>query len=113
MPMARPRKRPKERLYYATRQTGAKSFASRWEEIARIADFRPGDRVLDVGCAEGLIALAVAPLVECVYGFDISPARIESARILAEQRGIVNATFDVASVEDVGLAPKAWDVTLF
>ena len=104
----------KERLYYAAtgRQTGPRSFGNRWKEIARIADFRPADRVLDIGCAEGLIALAVAPLVECVHGFDISPVRIEYARSLAEQRGIVNAMFDVASVEDVALEPKAWDVTL-
>jgi len=109
-----PRKLPKKRLYYATEHTRpAKSFASRWEEIARIADFRPADRVLDVGCAEGLFALEVAQLVECVHGFDISPVRIEQARSLTEQRGIVNAMFDVASVEDVALAPKAWDVTLF
>jgi SAM-dependent methyltransferase len=111
--MATTGKKPKQRLYYAGVLRPQKSFASRWEEIAHIADFRPADRVLDIGCAEGLIALAVAPLVQCVHGFDISPVRIEQARSLAEQRGIVNAMFEVASVEDVALAPKEWDVTLF
>ena len=69
--------------------------------------------MLDVGCAEGLVALEVARLVAQVHGFDRSASRIEHAMALAEKRSIPNATFEVASIEDVRLEPESWDVTLF
>jgi len=106
------RQKAHEHLYYES-NVGADSFESRWEEIRRIADFRPTDRVLDVGCAEGLVALEVAPLVHSVHGFDISTGRIEHATQLAVERGIENATFEVASIDEVPLEPGSWDVTLF
>jgi SAM-dependent methyltransferase len=101
-----------EHLYYES-NTGADSFESRWDEIRRIGDFRPADRVLDVGCAEGLVALEIAPLVGQVHGFDISAGRIGHAIGLAAERGIENATFEVASIDEVPLEPESWDVTLF
>jgi SAM-dependent methyltransferase len=100
-------------LYYENKVGTADSFESRWDELRRIADFRPTDRVLDVGCAEGLVALEVAPLVAHVHGFDISTGRIEHAVQFAEERGIGNATFEVASIDEVALEPESWDVTLF
>src|SRR4051794_7551716 len=100
-------------LYYENKVGTADSFESRWDEIRRIADFRPTDHVLDAGCAEGLVALQVAPRVAQVHGFDISAGRIEHAVRLAEERRIENATFEVASIDEVELEPESWDVTLF
>ena len=59
------------------------------------------------------MALEVARLVAQVHGFDRSASRIEHAMALAEKRSIPNATFEVASIEDVRLEPESWDVTLF
>ena len=99
--------------YYDSNAGTADSFENRWDEMLRIADFRPTDRVLDVGCADGLVALAVAPLVAHVHGFDISAPRVERAVQLAAERGIENATFEVASIDEIELEPESWDLTLF
>jgi SAM-dependent methyltransferase len=105
--MAKAGKKPKE----AKRRT---LFASeRADEVRRMADLRSTDRVLDVGCASGRIALEIAPLVGHVHGIDIDPARIEEAVALAEERGVENATFETASIFDYPLEPMSWDVTLF
>jgi SAM-dependent methyltransferase len=89
------------------------SFQSRWDDIRALADFRQGDRVLDVGCAEGRITLEVASLVGHASGFDVSPERVAEATRLAAERGIENATFEVGSVDDYPLAPASYDITLF
>jgi SAM-dependent methyltransferase len=69
--------------------------------------------VLDVGCAEGRITLHLATLVEPVHGIDKSAIRISEAQRLAAERGIQNATFEVASVIDYPVDPLSYDMTLF
>jgi SAM-dependent methyltransferase len=99
-------------LYYKQNRSG-RSFQSRWDEVRRIADLRPRDHVLDVGCAEGLITLEVAKLVERVHGFDVHPSRIAEATRLAADRGLSNATFEVASAVGYPFEPLSYDVSLF
>lgn len=53
----------------------------------------PGDRVLDIGCANGMHTLACAARCRAVYGFDASPAHLRVARALAAERGVANALF--------------------
>ena len=103
---------PAKGLYYKESRSG-RSFQSRWDEIRPLADLRPSDHVLDVGCAEGLITLEVARLVERAHGIDVHPARVAEANRLAAERGLPNATFELASVGDYPFEPLSFDVTLF
>jgi SAM-dependent methyltransferase len=89
------------------------SFAGRWSDLSRVVDFRTDDQVLDIGCAEGLIALEVAPRVARVDAFDVSETRVSEAQRLAAERGITNVCFEVASVDTYPLTPLSYDVTLF
>jgi SAM-dependent methyltransferase len=88
-------------------------FDERWSEIRDIGDFRPDDHVLDVGCAEGLITLEIAALVERVDGFEVKEVRIAEAKRLATERGITNAHFAVVSVDTHPFEPASYDVILF
>jgi SAM-dependent methyltransferase len=81
--------------------------------VRSIADLRPTDRVLDVGCADGLIALEAAKLVEHVHGFDYRKGWIAAAVATAAERGVTNASFEVASLADYGPQPLSHDVVLF
>jgi SAM-dependent methyltransferase len=103
-----PRKGDRSSLFY-----NAKKLKTRWRDIERSVDLRPSDRVLDIGCAEGLITLKVAKRVQHVRAFDVSPERIAEARRLAADRGVLNATFEVASIDDYPLEPLSYDVILF
>jgi hypothetical protein len=69
--------------------------------------------VLEVGCAEGLITLEVARLVERAHGIDVHPSRVAEANRLAAERGLPNATFEPASVVDYAFEPLSYDVALF
>jgi SAM-dependent methyltransferase len=100
-----------EKLYY--RKRSVEQFPRRLDEILRLADLRPTDHVLDAGCAEGWFTLHLATLVEHAHGFDKSSVRIAEAQRLAAERGIENATFEVASLIDYPGRPLAYDMTLF
>ncbi len=89
------------------------SLAERWNDIAEVADFRPTDRVLDMGCAEGLISFEVAKRAAHVDGVDIDANRIERAKSGAAKRGVKNVSFFQGSVVDFALDPAGYDVILF
>ena len=58
---------------------------------------RQGERVLDVGCGNGALALAIAPLVGpsgAVTGLDLSGPMLETARRRAQQAALTNVRFE-------------------
>jgi ubiquinone/menaquinone biosynthesis C-methylase UbiE len=82
------------------------------ERIAAMAGLAPGERVLDVGCGTGSLALAAKTLVGAdgvVQGIDASNEMIERARNKAQARG-VPAGFAVASVEALPFPDGSFDV---
>lgn len=83
-----------------------------WREILLVADLRPTDQVLDMGCAEGLVSMEVAQHVAHVDGVEIDPRRVEEARRLAKQRKLDNISFAAGSVVDYPLKPRSYDVML-
>src|SRR5262245_20182717 len=75
------------------------------------ARFRPGDRVLDLGCGTGEDALALAARGVRVTGLDPSPAMVARARAKAAQRGLdaEACRFETLHAEAVGLLGRGYD----
>lgn len=64
----------------------------------RHADFRPGERVVDIGCGGGAISRAIAAAVGpqgTVLGLDISADLVGEARGRAAEAGLTNLAFAV------------------
>jgi precorrin-6B methylase 2 len=95
------------------RPTGEVKAPRRALAVTRIADLRPTDHVLDVGCSEGSVALEVAGFVERLHGLDVSSVRVQRAAERAAERGIRNASFEATTIQDYPFVPRSWDVTLF
>ncbi|TCO73471.1 class I SAM-dependent methyltransferase [Rhodovulum euryhalinum] len=76
------------------------------------AHFPPDARVFEFGCGTGTTALKHAPHVGHVTAIDCSANMIGIAREKAAAEGIGNATFKVASLEDMPEAPGAWDMVM-
>jgi SAM-dependent methyltransferase len=75
----------------------------------------PGHRVLDVGCGNGALSLAIAPLVApagLVLGLDISGPMLETARQRAHAARLSNATFEHGDAQTYQLEEAAFDATV-
>ncbi len=82
------------------------------EALLRQADFKPGERVLDIGCGGGgttiAIAKAVAPSGE-VVGIDISPDLTTASMRRAKDAGVTNIRFICADGATVQLEDAPFD----
>ncbi|MEL6477038.1 MAG: class I SAM-dependent methyltransferase [Pseudomonadota bacterium] len=60
------------------------------------------DRVLELGCGTGTIALIHAPEVAEILATDISETMLDIARRKAEEAGVQNVTFTQADIDLIG-----------
>jgi len=82
------------------------------EALLKQADFKPGERVLDLGCGGGgttiAIAKSVAPAGD-VLGIDISPDLTTASTQRAADAGVRNIRFMCADAASVQLADAPYD----
>jgi len=83
-----------------------KVYPSLVEKICK--DVEGKNRILEVACGTGLVALEAASVADGVHGIDISPGMVEEAKKKAERRNIGNVEF---SVEDAYALP--FDESMF
>jgi ubiquinone/menaquinone biosynthesis C-methylase UbiE len=80
------------------------------------AAVRPGDRVLDIGCASGANAFSVAGTAAEVIGVDVDMREIERAREQALRGSVSNVRFETGDLTDPTtlhrFAPASFDVVL-
>jgi len=75
----------------------------------------PGERVLDVACGTGLVALDAADAVGpdgLVVGIDLSGRMVDAARRRAQERKVSNASFARMDAERLDLPDASFDVAL-
>ncbi|MFQ5875774.1 MAG: class I SAM-dependent methyltransferase, partial [Dehalococcoidia bacterium] len=87
-------------------------FARLREMTIELAGIKPGDRVLDVGCGTGRLALLVKEVVGeegHVAGIDLAPKMVAHAQRQARKRGM-KIDFRVASIADLPFPDGSFDV---
>jgi SAM-dependent methyltransferase len=80
-------------------------------QLVKHARLRGGQRVLDVGCGTGVVAVTAARLGAQVTGLDLTPALLERARENARIAG-VEVDWREGDVENLPFADDAFDVVL-
>ncbi len=58
----------------------------------------PSDTVLDIACGSGLVSCAFARIANHVTGIDITPAMIERAKLLQNEKQLHNITWKIGDV---------------
>lgn len=80
-----------------------------------LAQLKPGQVVLDLGCGGGLDAFLAAQRVGPegrVIGLDMTPEMVEKAKAGARKGGYVNVDFRVAEIEKLPVADDSVDVVI-
>jgi SAM-dependent methyltransferase len=83
-------------------------------KLIDVADPRPGERVLDLGCGTGIVARQVASRVEAtgkVTGLDVSPNMLSVARATATQEGLT-IEWREANAERLPFRDSSFDLVL-
>ena len=80
-------------------------------DLVRFAGVTAGQRVLDVGCGTGVVALCAARNGATVTGADLTPALLEGARYNAALAAVA-VDFQEADVEALPFADASYDVVL-
>jgi len=78
--------------------------------LVALAGTRPVDRVLDVACGPGFLTMAFAAACASARGVDATPAFVERARRVADERGLANATFAQGDVNALPEPDARYDV---
>ncbi len=73
---------------------------------------KKSDRVLEVGCGTGSTALQLCSGVHEIVATDVSCEMIAIAREKARSQGVVNVSFDVATVGSPQFGPAEFDVVM-
>ena len=72
---------------------------------------RPGERVLDAGCGDGILSVMLAQKGALVVGCDLSVPNIDHARRYAKEQGVV-VDFLVGDAEHLPFPDKSFDVVV-
>jgi SAM-dependent methyltransferase len=87
------------------------------QEKLRVARYIPAqaERILDVGCADGTVTLALAELFprRRFLGIDLDGGFIDRARKATAGRGVENAAFERAYLRELLPRPERYDAVIF
>ncbi len=93
-------------------------FRSQWQQLRQktiyLASLQPGERVLDVGCGTGTLALEAARQIGTagrVVGIDPSKQQITRARSKATRHNVPVA-FQIGVIEQLAFSDQTFDVVL-
>jgi ubiquinone/menaquinone biosynthesis C-methylase UbiE len=70
------------------------------------------DTVLDVACGPGLVATAFAAKGKQVTGIDLTPAMIERAREIQEEKGLTNMSWQIGTVLPLPFTDAAFSLVI-
>lgn len=66
--------------------------------LLRLTEVSPTDTVLDVACGSGIVACAFAEVAQQVTGIDLTPAMIERAQLLQQEKKLSNLNWQIGDV---------------
>ncbi len=89
----------------------AEGFARGAAEFVAALGLEPGERVLDIACGSGNLAIPAARAGARVTGLDIAPNLLATARRLAEEEGLA-LRLDEGNAEKLPYADASFDVVL-
>src|SRR5215831_9277463 len=72
----------------------------------------PDDTMLDVACGPGLVVCAFAQVVRHATGIDLTPAMIERAQMLQQEKGLTNVSWRIGDVLPLPYADASFSLVV-
>jgi ubiquinone/menaquinone biosynthesis C-methylase UbiE len=82
------------------------------ESLMRLVGARNTDRVVDLACGPGTLALRFAREVRRVVGVDLTPAMLARARRTAAEDGLANLDFVLGDAQELPFADGSLDIAV-
>lgn len=95
--------------HFAPRETATTPTAAR---LVRFAGVKPGQKVLDVGCGTGVVALTARRVGAKVTGLDLTPELLARAKEHSGVTGFDDIAWREGDVEDLPFSDDEYDVVL-
>ncbi|MGH9713593.1 MAG: class I SAM-dependent methyltransferase [Candidatus Acidiferrales bacterium] len=80
--------------------------------LAEMVAARPSDRVIDLACGPGTLALQFARRVRWVNAVDLTLAMLERARRTAQKEGLGNLTFTIGDAQALPFEDGSLDISV-
>jgi ubiquinone/menaquinone biosynthesis C-methylase UbiE len=79
-------------------QNAAHSAKYAIEPLVTLSNVSKKDTVLDVACGLGLVSCELAKVAHHIIGIDITPAMIEQANLLRQEKNLCNIKYEIGDV---------------
>lgn len=74
------------------------SQAESLQKVLELTEVNENDHVLDIACGTGIVSCAFAEMAQQVTGIDLTPAMIEQAKKLQQEKQLRNLTWQIGDV---------------
>ncbi|PWT73264.1 MAG: methyltransferase type 11 [Proteobacteria bacterium] len=100
----------RQAIPFSTAKTIADESALRL--LIEVGQATPEDSVLDVACGGGLVVCAFARAVRHATGIDVTPAMLERARYLAQEKGLGNVSWDQGEATSLPYPDQTFNIVV-
>jgi ubiquinone/menaquinone biosynthesis C-methylase UbiE len=93
-------------------QNAAHSAEYAIKRLVTLSNVSKNDTVLDVACGSGLVSCELSRVVHHVTGIDITPAMIEQANLLRQEKNLYNIKYEIGDVTDLPYSDASFTIVI-
>jgi ubiquinone/menaquinone biosynthesis C-methylase UbiE len=82
------------------------------ELMLKLSDPRQSDSVLDIACGTGIISVEFAKITTHVTGIDLTPAMIEQAKLLQQEKQLENIDWKIGDVSNLPFGDNSYSIVV-
>jgi len=93
-------------------QNAAHSAEYEIKRLVTLSNVSKNDTVMDVACGSGLVSCELARIAHHVTGIDITPAMIEQANLLRQQKNLHNIKYEIGDVSHLPYGDESFSIVI-
>lgn len=82
------------------------------ELLLRLSEPKQSDAVLDIACGTGIVSCEFAKITSHVTGIDLTPAMIEQAKVLQQEKHLKNVNWKIGDVSNLPFDDNSFSIVV-